>query len=87
MRTLKKNFEIMAKEIERKFLVSYIPEEAIGIEIKQGYLQSEKHRTVRIRTIVENTGLKKSFLTIKGVSNERGTSRYEFEKLHLTIKI
>ena len=69
----------MTKEIERKFLVSYIPEEAIGIEIKQGYLQTEKHRTVRIRTIVENTGLKKSFLTIKGVSNEKGTSRYEFE--------
>ena len=69
----------MPKEIERKFLVSHIPNEALGIEIQQGYLQSEKHRTVRIRTIVEKSDLKKAFLTIKGASNEKGTSRYEFE--------
>ena len=69
----------MPREIERKFLVSHIPNEAIGIEIQQGYLQSEKHRTVRIRTLVKNPDGKEAFLTIKGASNKRGTSRYEFE--------
>ena len=69
----------MPKEIERKFLVSHIPNGSIETEIKQGYLQSEKHRTVRIRTLVKNPDGKEAFITIKGASNKRGTSRYEFE--------
>jgi len=69
----------LPKEIERKFLVSHIPDGLIKTEIKQGYLQSEKHRTVRIRTLVKNPDGKEAFLTIKGASNKRGTSRYEFE--------
>lgn len=69
----------MPKEIERKFLVSHIPDGLLETKIKQGYLQSEKHRTVRIRTLVINPDGKEAFLTIKGASNKRGTSRYEFE--------
>ena len=69
----------MPKEIERKFLVSHIPDGSIETEIKQGYLQSEKHRTVRIRTLVKKPKGKKAFITIKGASNKSGTSRYEFE--------
>ena len=69
----------MPKEIERKFLVSHVPNGSIETEIKQGYLQSEKHRTVRIRTLVKKLGGKEAFLTIKGASNKSGTIRYEFE--------
>ncbi len=69
----------MPKEIEIKFLVSHIPDGLIETKIKQGYLQSEKHRTVRIRTLVKNPDGKEASLTIKGASNKRGTSRYEFE--------
>ena len=69
----------MPKEIERKFLISHIPDGLIETKIKQGYIQSEKHRTVRIRTLVKNPDGKAAFLTKKGASNKRGTSRYEFE--------
>ena len=69
----------MPKEIERKFLVSHVPNGSIETEIKQGYLQSEKHRTVRIRTLVKKLDAKEAFLTIKGASNKSGTIRYEFE--------
>ena len=68
----------MNKEIERKFLIKKIPKGLIGTTLRQGYLQSEKERAVRIRT-VEKEGLKKGFLTIKGVGNSSGMSRYEFE--------
>ena len=68
----------MNKEIERKFLIKKIPKGLIGTTLRQGYLQSEKQRAVRIRT-VEKEGLKKGFLTIKGVGNSSGMSRYEFE--------
>ena len=65
-------------EIERKFLVT---SEAFKTEaftqnlISQGYLSSNPKRTVRVR-IKGNKG----FLTIKGVSNESGLSRFEWEK-------
>ena len=68
----------MNKEIERKFLIKKIPKGLIGTTFRQGYLQSEKERAVRIRTI-EKGGLKEGFLTIKGVGNSSGMSRYEFE--------
>ncbi len=65
-------------EIERKFLVS---SEAFKLEasekktIKQGYLNSNPERTVRIRISGE-----KAFMTVKGISNESGTTRFEWEK-------
>ena len=65
-------------EIERKFLVkstSFKKESHQQITIKQGFLNSNKHRTVRVR--ITNTA---GFLTIKGVSNTLGTSRFEWEK-------
>ncbi|HAN00796.1 MAG TPA: adenylate cyclase [Marinilabiliales bacterium] len=65
-----------AFEIERKFLVTYdVKPFAIGkIEIKQGYLSTDPARTVRIRI----TGTD-AFITIKGASDETGTTRFEWE--------
>ena len=68
----------MGKEIECKFLVSSLPEGMSGTTMHQGYLQPEKERSVRIRT-VEKDGSKKGVLTIKGLSDASGMSRYEFE--------
>lgn len=67
----------MAKEIERKFLVKGdFKKQAIkSHKIAQGYLSKVPERTVRIR-IRDNQG----FLTIKGISNASGTTRFEWEK-------
>ncbi len=57
----------MSIEIERKFLVKndHFKRDSHEIKhIKQGYLNADKKRTVRIRIANE-----KAFLTIKGVSN------------------
>ncbi len=66
----------MAKEIERKFLVT--GEEwrarAQGTRYRQGYLSTVKERTVRVRTIDD-----KGFLTVKGVSVGATRSEYEYE--------
>lgn len=65
-------------EIERKFLVNnldFIKESYQNNRIEQGYLNSHKDRAVRVR--VKNN---KGFLTIKGSSNESGTTRFEWEK-------
>jgi len=65
-------------EIERKFLVkntSFLTKNFKKNTIKQGYLNSDKNRAVRVR-IKGNKG----YLTIKGVSNQSGTSRFEWEK-------
>ena len=65
-------------EIERKFLVKNLNYKSESFEkkyIKQGYLNSDKNRTVRIR-VSNNTG----FITIKGKSSKNGTSRFEWEK-------
>jgi adenylate cyclase len=64
----------MGKEIERKFLVkagAWSPQNA-GTHFKQGYLNSQKERVVRVR--IEGAIAK---LTIKGVSS--GATRSEFE--------
>lgn len=70
-------------EIERKFLVKSLDFKSESFEkkhIKQGYLNSDKNRTVRIR--VSDTT---AFITIKGKSNKNGTSRFEWEKeIHIT---
>lgn len=68
----------MSLEIERKFLVKstdFKKEFFDKKQIKQGYLNSNKNRTVRIR-ISDN----KAYITIKGISNKTGTTRFEWEK-------
>lgn len=73
----------MSLEIERKFLVknNSFKESAFKKSyIKQGFLNSNKERTVRVR-IIDN----KAFLTIKGKSNKEGTTRFEWEK-EISIK-
>lgn len=65
-------------EIERKFLVlsdAYKNEAVTQKRIAQGYLNSNPERTVRVRTKGDQ-----GFLTIKGKSNDSGTSRMEWEK-------
>lgn len=67
----------MSKEIERKFLVSGdFKKHAIkSHKIAQGYLSTVPERTVRVR-ICDYQG----FITIKGISNASGTTRFEWEK-------
>ena len=68
----------MALEIERKFLVlndSYKQESFSHSHIQQGYICSDRGRTVRVR--IRDA---QAFLTIKGPSLDGGLSRYEFEK-------
>lgn len=68
----------MSLEIERKFLVKnddFKRESFAQKSIKQGYLNSDKNRTVRVRIADE-----KAFMTIKGKSNATGTTRFEWEK-------
>ena len=65
-------------EIERKFLVKGNGYKQLAFDssrIKQGYICSERGRTVRVR-IRDLRG----YLTIKGPSENGGLSRYEFEK-------
>ena len=65
-------------EIERKFLVhkgdAYKRAAYASSHIRQGYIPCEG-ATVRVRTRDD-----RAFLTIKGRSDEKGLSRYEFEK-------
>ena len=64
-------------EIERKFLVrgDFSRDVSKAERIVQGYICSQPGRTVRIRIYGEE-----GFLTIKGSSNDKGLSRYEFEQ-------
>lgn len=72
----------MALEIERKFLVAgdFKAEAASHTRIVQGYICSERGRTVRVRMRSEEGGAGRGYLTIKGPSTDNGLSRYEFEK-------
>ena len=68
----------MLQEIERKFKVKSNAYKALStkaIRITQGYLSSVPERTVRVRVKGDE-----AFLTIKGSSNESGTTRFEWEK-------
>ncbi|WP_271405679.1 CYTH domain-containing protein [Tenacibaculum soleae] len=68
----------MAVEIERKFLITSDEFKQKAHQknyIKQGFLNADKNRVVRVR-IMNDLG----FLTIKGASNKTGTSRFEWEK-------
>ena len=65
----------MALEIERKFLVkegAWRNEQ--GTKYRQGYLNSDKERTVRVRILDD-----KGYLTVKGISREVVRVEYEYE--------
>ncbi|WP_159018892.1 CYTH domain-containing protein [Algibacter sp. L3A6] len=65
-------------EIERKFLVkseAFKDEAFKQTRISQGFLNTDKARTVRVRLKGEQ-----GFITIKGASSESGLSRFEWEK-------
>ncbi len=65
-------------EIERKFLLKsdeFKKEAHQKTRITQGFLNTHKRRTVRVR-IQGNKG----FITIKGKSSKDGLSRFEWEK-------
>ncbi|MBY5921528.1 CYTH domain-containing protein [Ferrimonas balearica] len=68
----------MSVEIERKYRVSgdgYKQDAHKLTRITQGYLCSVPERTVRVRVKGD-----KGFLTIKGIGNASGASRYEWER-------
>ncbi|WP_432460529.1 CYTH domain-containing protein [Agarivorans sp. QJM3NY_25] len=68
----------MSLEIERKFLVKnmdFVAQATASLRIVQAYLNSDKQRTVRVRIQGEQ-----GYLTIKGVSNAAGLSRFEWEQ-------
>lgn len=67
----------MGKETERKFLVKgdFKPFVNKETRIVQGYLSSVPERTVRVRIKGD-----KGFITIKGMGNASGASRFEWEK-------
>lgn len=65
-------------ETERKFLVNnddFKRDAYKSYQIKQGYISTTPASTVRVRTRDD-----KAFLTIKGITNASGTSRFEWEK-------
>ena len=64
----------MAIEIEKKFLIKYIPFKNINYseKIEQGYIVHDKNKVIRVRKKNKNYSI-----TIKG--NKIGISRYEFE--------
>lgn len=64
-------------EIERKFLVTndhYKVGATSRTRIVQGFLNTDPERTVRVRIKGD-----KGFMTVKGISNEAGTMRFEWE--------
>ncbi len=71
------NYKAMGQEIERKFLVrgEFKSSARKALRISQGYLSSVPERTVRVR-VRDNQG----FITVKGKSDIRGVSRFEWEK-------
>ena len=67
----------MAQEIEKKFLVAGEFKESAkkATRITQGYLSSVPERTVRVRVKGD-----KGYVTVKGIGNDSGASRFEWEK-------
>lgn len=64
-------------EIERKFLVNseaYKIEATSNTQITQGFLSTNPERTVRVRIMGT-----RAFLTVKGISDKTGVSRFEWE--------
>ncbi len=69
----------MKQEIERKFLLSKLPEEVADQEpviIKQGYLSVDSGREIRVRARSDQPGGDKYYLTVK---DGLGLSRAEVE--------
>ena len=68
----------MAQEIEKKFLVAGEFKESAkkATRITQGYLSSVPERTVRVRVKGE-----KGYITVKGIGNDSGASRFEWVKV------
>ena len=65
--------QCMSTEIERKFLVHGTDwRQGVPVRLRQGYLNRDKERTVRVRIAGG-----RAYLTIKGLS--QGASRPEFE--------
>ena len=68
---------IMAKEIERKFLIDIALwqriEKPLGQPLRQGYLVTDPHKTIRVRIAGP-----KAFLTIKGITIGATRSEYEY---------
>ncbi|CAB5108546.1 hypothetical protein D3OALGA1CA_1882 [Olavius algarvensis associated proteobacterium Delta 3] len=65
----------MALEIERKFLVKgYHWRKGQGVLYRQGYLNSNEKRNVRVRVIHD-----KAYLTVKGISQGAARVEYEYE--------
>lgn len=65
-------------EIERKFSIkstTFLANIKESYDITQGYLNSDKNRTVRVRTKGP-----KAYITVKGMSSSDGLSRFEWEK-------
>jgi adenylate cyclase len=67
----------MNKEIERKFLIkgNFKPLAIKSYKIAQGFLSTVPERTVRVRVKGD-----KGFITVKGIGNDSGTTRFEWEK-------
>ena len=66
------------REVERKFLVTsedFRTEAESEFHIKQGFLSTDPERTVRIR--LQNGSGK---ITVKGISDKAGISRFEWER-------
>ena len=64
-------------EVERKFLVkrdSYKQSASSKTRIVQGFLNTHPERTVRVRIKGD-----KGYLTVKGLGNRSGTTRFEWE--------
>lgn len=65
----------MAIEIEKKFLLRYLPDSLLinGILIQQGYIINKKEGVVRIRLSGDT-----AFLTIKGATCNASRKEYEY---------
>ena len=64
-------------EIERKFLVKSEAFKSMAVSnerIVQGFLNTHPERTVRVRVKGD-----KAYITVKGKSNDEGTTRFEWE--------
>jgi len=65
-------------EIERKFSIkstTFLSNIKESYDITQGYLNSDKNRTVRVRTKGP-----KAYITVKGIGSSDGSTRFEWEK-------
>jgi adenylate cyclase len=74
---VQKETGIMGQEIERKFLVrgEFKSLSFQATRITQGYLSSVPERVVRVRVKGD-----KGYITVKGIGNASGASRFEWEK-------